>query len=69
MCASCGTFPDDWLNEQGQALEEPPFEVNTKRCLGCEALADVRELIDQDGQESKQRKYIFGFMRKRRQSE
>jgi hypothetical protein len=52
VCAKCGTIPEDWLDEQGEYLEPPPYVVTTRHCPGCATLSDAREEIPQERRES-----------------
>lgn len=45
-CNKCGTNPDDWLDDQGRAIEPPPYTVQVSRCLGCAALEESRASVD-----------------------
>lgn len=42
-CSGCGTLPDEWP-EQPSDLPEP-YEVQARRCYGCEMLAKERENV------------------------
>jgi len=42
-CPSCGTRPDEWLDEAGLPLREPPYEAGSHQCHGCRELEIARE--------------------------
>lgn len=47
-CHSCGTNPDEWLDEEGKHLEPQPYEVKSVACLGCEALDEARKSVPEE---------------------
>ena len=49
-CPGCGTFPDEWLAEDGRPHPIDPYIATTVNCLGCETIAAAREEIPQDKQ-------------------
>jgi hypothetical protein len=51
-CPTCGTVPEDWLDEDGKDREPPPFEARSKRCVGCATILDVRKQIPDESQQS-----------------
>ena len=48
ICTQCGTHPEVWLDEDGEAVEPPPYIVDTRKCLGCASLEEGREQIPKD---------------------
>lgn len=48
FCANCGTDPAEWLDEEGEGLEPPPYRAATRRCLGCATLEDARATLPKD---------------------
>jgi hypothetical protein len=42
-CPQCGSFPDEWLDERGRLLIDPPYEAEIVSCNGCRAVAEVQE--------------------------
>lgn len=48
QCRQCGTWPAEWVEEDGTALEPPPYLAATQRCLGCATLEEAREQIPKD---------------------
>jgi hypothetical protein len=46
-CPHCGTFDDQWVDEQGRRIDPPPFEPVAHMCHGCADKAafadDLRE--------------------------
>lgn len=38
-CPDCGTREGDWVDTDGRQLDRPGFEVGTRRCFGCAAIA------------------------------
>lgn len=45
-CPSCGTFPDEWLDDKGRVLMHAPYEAELVACQGCRELAVVQEEVD-----------------------
>ena len=43
-CRSCGTHPNDWLDSDGRALEEPRWVATPIECRGCRAVHAVGQL-------------------------
>ncbi len=41
----CGTYPEEWLDEDGYPVEPPPYEVASRVCLGCKALDAEYKMI------------------------
>lgn len=48
-CPQCGTFPEDYMGDNGRPLEPPPMVVKTKRCYGCVLLDDNQKEATGDG--------------------
>jgi len=48
VCSKCGTAPEDWLDDDGTAMEPPPYKVVAQECLGCATLEERRELVPKD---------------------
>jgi hypothetical protein len=44
-CPVCGTFEEEWRDEEGWKLTPPRWQAVDRRCLGCEELERKRELI------------------------
>jgi hypothetical protein len=44
-CDRCGTIPEDWLDEDGRELDDPPYKVASRYCPGCATLEAVRDEI------------------------
>lgn len=42
FCSKCGTDPQEWLDEKGEAIEPPPYIAVTHTCLGCATLDEQR---------------------------
>lgn len=59
MCPNCNTVIDDWFDEDGVPLSEPPYELQSKRCIGCKTMAEEQELAAK----SKERGIFFFFKR------
>lgn len=47
-CGQCGTVSDDWLDEEGEYREPPPYLAKSKLCGGCQAIHDKMDLIPDD---------------------
>lgn len=48
-CDRCGTFPDEYLDEEGKRRDPPPYVPEAIRCYGCVALErDNEEARKQD---------------------
>lgn len=47
-CQSCGTVPEDWLDEDGEDREPPPYVAKTRICLGCVQLDEKSQEIPDD---------------------
>lgn len=43
-CPHCGTFPDDYLDEEGKQKDIPPNIPYSIRCYGCVVLESENEL-------------------------
>lgn len=43
-CNRCGTYPEDWL-EDGKLKANPPYEVDTRRCMGCAFLDEKQDEV------------------------
>ena len=54
-CSRCGTFPDEWLDENGRPPDPPPWETTLHRCHGCAEIERSNEELD------KQRKSVAGI--------
>ena len=39
---------EDWVDEDGRALEPPPYIVKSKRCWGCVAQHDEQQKFPSD---------------------
>lgn len=48
FCQKCGTDPAEWLDENGEAVEPPPYVAVTHICLGCATLEEQRETVPKD---------------------
>lgn len=46
-CKSCGTFTQDWVDERGRVLREPPLKVELSECWGCAAMGAARERFEE----------------------
>jgi hypothetical protein len=57
-CPKCGTYGEDWLDEDGRATEPPPFRVETHRCYGCVAVDDALEKVPSDQRMSITTKFV-----------
>lgn len=42
-CPHCGTFPEDYLDEDGRQKDTPPHVPMAFRCYGCVATAEENE--------------------------
>lgn len=42
-CPSCHQRRADWLDENGEELRDPPFEIGDDFCPACEVLHDWRK--------------------------
>ena len=42
---TCGSYPDEWLDENNRPLDPPPMFVRTSRCQGCIELGQVEDMI------------------------
>ena len=63
-CPSCGTVPDEWLDEDGKHLEPQPYIATAHRCLGCETLHEKHEEVKgPDGHTD--RRYTIGLIKNR----
>ncbi len=40
-CPDCGTREADWVDGDGHHLDRPAWDVTTRRCYGCAAMAEV----------------------------
>jgi hypothetical protein len=58
-CPSCATVIDDWFDDEGVPYEHPPYEMVSKRCMGCKAISDAQELAAK----SKEKGIFFFFKR------
>lgn len=58
-CPSCNTIIDEWFDEDGIPLEDPPFSLHSKRCLGCKRIAEEQDLAAK----SHERGIFFFFQR------
>lgn len=47
-CQRCGTVPEEWLDEEGEHIEPPPYVAVSLLCVGCEALGEKRGEIPDD---------------------
>lgn len=47
-CPRCGTFPDEWLDEEGIPHDVDPYQVYSVRCLGCVTMGDEMEAAKND---------------------
>jgi hypothetical protein len=48
FCPQCGTDPAEWLDEDGRAVEPPPYVGDTRVCLGCATLEEERAKVPKD---------------------
>lgn len=46
-CSHCGTYPDEWLDADGQIKDPPPYTVDSTRCRGCLELEEERKAAEQ----------------------
>lgn len=44
-CQNCGTYPEDWVDEDNVPLEPPPMFARSRRCHGCATIAREEETI------------------------
>jgi hypothetical protein len=42
VCSGCGTRSDEWLDVDGRDVDPPPYEIHTKKCLGCESIEEFK---------------------------
>ena len=56
----CGTFPDEWL-EDGRPVDDPPWEMRSRRCIACSDLEEAREAL---GKEDPPVKGIYLYYRR-----
>jgi hypothetical protein len=47
-CPRCGTFPEEWLDEDGRNVEPPPYYLRTRACLGCATLEPIEDRLRKD---------------------
>lgn len=52
FCSGCGTESDTWLDEDGTAIEPPPYMANIQHCLGCATLEEARATLPKDAGQS-----------------
>lgn len=57
-CPKCGTYSDDWIDDEGRASEPPPYYVETHRCYGCVAIDDALEEVEPDQRMSITTKFV-----------
>lgn len=48
-CGQCGTFPDEWLDERGRVMADPPWEPEVVSCEGCRQIDETRKQIADEG--------------------
>ena len=48
FCQQCGTDPAEWVDEDGIAIEPPPYTGDTRRCLGCATLEEERAKLPKE---------------------
>jgi hypothetical protein len=49
LCPSCGTLDEEWRDpETKKPYKVPPYEVESHRCAGCQAMGKARTLIPKD---------------------
>ena len=41
-CPDCGTFHDEWIDEDGRLINPPPYVVEDYSCPGCEGIDKVQ---------------------------
>jgi hypothetical protein len=44
-CQRCGSYTDEWVNEDGRPVQPPPMFARAVRCQGCVTLESEEELI------------------------
>lgn len=42
-CPGCGTYPDEWLDEDGVPHEEEPYELHDMVCRACMLMGKERK--------------------------
>jgi hypothetical protein len=47
-CPGCGTFPNDWINDLGRLVDDPPFEAYAIACNGCRAIDMTQRDLPKD---------------------
>lgn len=48
-CPHCGTVPDDWLDDDGEYIEPPPYVAVSHLCGGCQTIQDkIAEIPEKD---------------------
>lgn len=60
-CPSCNTIQDDWLDEEGIPYDPPPYELESKRCIGCKTMAEAQDELTKNKERG-----VFLFFRRLR---
>ena len=45
MCPNCGTFEEDWVDDEGYPLDVQIYEPDTVKCEGCQRLHEMSDMI------------------------
>jgi len=62
-CPGCGTFPSEWLDDEGYPVDPEPYDPKSLLCVGCKTLAEKQEEIPED-----QQRWHHVFLRRRARS-
>ena len=65
-CPHCGTYGDEWRDEKGRILDEPPWVVDSITCGGCEAKGRLEKLIHKQAPD---KRGVYVFLRRPRDSD
>lgn len=47
-CPGCGTYPSDYLDDDGLPVDPPPGYANSVRCLACKRIKELREEVPEE---------------------
>lgn len=57
-CPRCGTYQEEWIDEEGKSLEPMPYSVEVDRCYGCLAVDEAMDHVPQDQRMSVSTRFV-----------